>query len=70
MLAKILPWVSMAVLDIAAPIVIYDVATGAGPKIRSVRRFKAGRFWRSKSSGMITTATASRIIQPVRAPAK
>ncbi|GLZ52001.1 hypothetical protein Acsp07_16180 [Actinomycetospora sp. NBRC 106378] len=30
MLAKILPWVSMAVLDIAAPIVIYDVATDAG----------------------------------------
>ncbi|MDL5158851.1 VC0807 family protein [Actinomycetospora termitidis] len=30
MLAKILPWVSMAVLDIAAPIVVYDVASGAG----------------------------------------
>ncbi|WP_433803210.1 VC0807 family protein [Actinomycetospora sp. CA-084318] len=30
MLAKILPWVSMAVLDIAAPIVIYDVASDAG----------------------------------------
>jgi hypothetical protein len=28
--AKILPWVLMAVLDIAAPIVVYDVASGAG----------------------------------------
>ncbi|MDT7745622.1 MAG: hypothetical protein QOE59_4700 [Actinomycetota bacterium] len=30
MSAKILPWVLMAVLDIAAPIVVYDVASGAG----------------------------------------
>ncbi|MCD2195959.1 hypothetical protein LQ327_21550 [Actinomycetospora endophytica] len=30
MLAKILPWVLMGVLDIAAPIVVYDVASGAG----------------------------------------
>ncbi len=30
MLAKIVPWVLMAVLDIAAPIVVYDVASGAG----------------------------------------
>jgi hypothetical protein len=29
-LAKILPWVLMAVLDIAAPIVVYGVASGAG----------------------------------------
>jgi hypothetical protein len=28
--AKILPWVLMAVLDIAAPIIVYDVASGAG----------------------------------------
>ncbi len=30
MSAKILPWVLMAVLDVAAPIVVYDVASGAG----------------------------------------
>ncbi len=30
MLVRILPWVLMAVLDIAAPIVVYDVASGAG----------------------------------------
>lgn len=30
MLTKILPWVLMAVLDIAAPIVVYGVASGAG----------------------------------------
>ncbi len=30
MLVRILPWVSMTVLDIAAPIVVFDVASGAG----------------------------------------
>ena len=30
MLAKVLPWALMVVLDIAAPIVVYDVASGAG----------------------------------------